>query len=607
MTNNIGHNIDFAEQGVPVVILDVLNLRADRPPDPDSTAKEEFNLRHFQMYEECVASTAPGAAIIKIADGNILNNQDKLSKDLKKLVKYGELKRSNPKYVHILPAGFKSDRKYLSADPVIVQLLHDFNPNCAAVTYDAIRKPEDLLYFPEDDPMRRNIFRPLWNDSAKQKRIWGLPSKNEIRCFVSSEEWYKAAGRMPEFFSRLAQNAVLLIEDVVGTGVASSSQIAQQRVAAYQYVDEFVTRHREVAPKFPEIRREPRPITDGHSGEGVDGDSPKKKRRLVKPRVTVKPRKTVKPRVTVKSRPRVGLPRVKNRPETVYIGISVYLDLEKFRDRQVSFDAVLVELNESFFAFWLSVDGKIRVRCDSNLATKCNRLVRITGRVIDIDGQLVVDIKSAEDVVVLKPHEAISVRAKRNRPRPRPERIPPWSFRALPGWKRLPRRLPPPPPATLPRRPESLRGKLNGTNVRLTWQEPNYNGVVIEGYRIEQSKDGGEWSLVDDVSAQPCEKTVVDLKPGVNYTFRVFAEGAAGFGSQSEVWNCPIVVGGSGDDDEKGAGGGTVGGSSNYEDDKRAGNGVLGGRTTEQIRGLGFVAVSGAVIALVAIVYWLVR
>jgi len=159
----------------------------------------------------------------------------------------------------------------------------------------------------------------------------------------------------------------------------------------------------------------------------------------------------------------------------------------------------------------------------------------------------------------------------------------------------------------LPRRPESLRGKLNGTNVRLTWQEPNYNGVVIEGYRIEQSKDGGEWSLVDDVSAQPCEKTVVDLKPGVNYTFRVFAEGAAGFGSQSEVWNCPIVVGGSGDDDEKGAGGGTVGGSRNYEDDKRAGNGVLGGRTTEQIRGLGFVAVSGAVIALVAIVYWLVR
>jgi len=638
MANNIGHNIDFAEQRVPVVILDVLNLRADRPPDPDSTAKEEFNLRHFQMYEECVASTAPGAAIIKIVDGNILNNRDKLSKDLKKLVKYGELERKSPKYVHILPAGFKSDRKYLSADPVIVQLLYDFNPNCAAVTYDAIRKPEDLGYFPEDDPMRRNIFRPLWNDGGKQRRVWGLPSKNEIRCFVSSEEWYESAGQKFDFFSRLDQNAVLLLEDVVGTGVVPSSLIAQQRVAAYQYVDEFVARHRELAPKFPEIRREPRPIPTGPSGEGVDDDSPKKKRRPVKPRVTVKPRTTVKPRVTVKprttvkppmtvkSRPRVGLSRVKNQPETVYIGISAYLDLEKFRDRRVSFDAVMMELNESFFAFWLSVDGKIRVRCDSNLATKCNRLVRITGRVVDIDGQLVVEIKSAEDVVVLNPYEAISVRAKRNRPVTGTIQFLSWSFRALPGWKRRPRRLPPPPPATLPRRPESLRGEVIGTKVRLTWQEPNYNGVVIEGYRIEQSKDGGEWSPIEDVAAQPCEKTVVDLKPGVNYKFCVSAEGAAGFGSRSEPLNLGSIVevdtdprgvsgnGGreivdvdSGDDDEKGAGGETVGSSSNYEKDEGVGNGVLGGRATEQMRGLGFVAVSGAVIALIAIVYWLVR
>jgi hypothetical protein len=258
-----GPDSQIAEPRIPVVILDVLNLRADRPPDPSATAKEEFNLRHFQMYEDRVASAVPGAAIIKIVDGNILNNQEKLSKDLRKLVKFGELKRSNPKYVHILPEGSKNDRRYLPADPVIVQLLYDLSPNCAAVTYDAIRKPEDLRYFPEDDPMRGNVFRPLWHDSGKQKRFFGLPGKNEIRCFVSSEEWHKAIGSMPQFFSRLDQNYVTLLEHVVRTVAASGSQIAQQRVAAYQYVDEFVTRHRESAPEFPEIRRVPRPIPIG--------------------------------------------------------------------------------------------------------------------------------------------------------------------------------------------------------------------------------------------------------------------------------------------------------------------------------------------------------
>jgi hypothetical protein len=410
---------------------------------------------------------------------------------------------------------------------VIVQLLNDFSPNCAAVTYDAIRKPEDFRYFPENDPLRRNVFRPLWHDSGRG--FLGLPSKNEIRCFVSSEEWYKAAGQMPSFFSRLDQNAVLLLEHVVGTGVASSSQIAQQRVAAYQYVDEFVTRHRESAPDFPEIRRVPRPIPIDPNVLGPEKDSAKEKRRLVKPRMTVKPQ------------PRVSLPRIKNRPETVHLEFSAYLELGKFRECRISFDAVLKELNDSFFAFWLSDDGKIRVRCEDNLAQKGGRLVRITGRVVDIEGELVVDIKSADDIALVEPNEVISDRNYKKRSVVENTQLLRWNFRAFPGWKRRPRRLPPPPRATLPRRPESLRGELIGTKVTLTWQEPNYNGVAIMGYLIEQSRDGGEWSPIDDVAAQPCEKTIVDLERGVDYRFCVSAEGAAGFGSRSEPFHLGLI------------------------------------------------------------------
>jgi len=298
----------------------------------------------------------------------------------------------------------------------------------------------------------------------------------------------------------------------------------------------------------------------------------------------------------------------------VYLRFSAYLDLEKFRECRVSFDAVLVELNDSFFAVWLSNDGKIRVRCEDNLAQRGGRLVRITGRVVDIEGELVVDIKSADDVALVEPIEVISDRKNKRRSAVGNTQLLGWNFRAFPGWKRRPRRLPPPPRATLPRCPESLRGELIGTTVRLTWQELNYNGVAIVGYRIEHSRDGGEWSVAEDVAAQPCEKTIVGLERGVDYRFCVSAEGAAGFGRRSE----PLSLGsiseegsnGSRPIDEESEGDNRIvdGDDESGESDENDQNDRdISEIITEKTRSWQLVAVSGAVIALVAILTWFLR
>ena len=79
-----------------------------------------------------------------------------------------------------------------------------------------------------------------------------------------------------------------------------------------------------------------------------------------------------------------------------------------------------------------------------------------------------------------------------------------------------------------------LRG---GRLAFLDWQAPQSNNwAAVTDYVIEQSRDGGPWSVVADGHSTRTEVLVTGLARHATYRFRVSATNAVGTGPASNTW-----------------------------------------------------------------------
>ena len=85
--------------------------------------------------------------------------------------------------------------------------------------------------------------------------------------------------------------------------------------------------------------------------------------------------------------------------------------------------------------------------------------------------------------------------------------------------------------------------ETTSNSATLTWSPPGSDGgAVITGYIIEKKEQySTRWSRVNRYSVTETEMAVPDLKEGLEYEFRVYAENKAGVGKASEPTR-PTVI-----------------------------------------------------------------
>ena len=106
-------------------------------------------------------------------------------------------------------------------------------------------------------------------------------------------------------------------------------------------------------------------------------------------------------------------------------------------------------------------------------------------------------------------------------------------------------------PPTVPGAPTGVTGSnATQTSIDVSWTAPaNTGGAAIDSYLVSASKDGGAtWTLWSPNTASPTTTyTWTGLKPGTQYTFRVYAHTSAGYGppsaaSQTVTTLTPLTV-----------------------------------------------------------------
>jgi len=88
-------------------------------------------------------------------------------------------------------------------------------------------------------------------------------------------------------------------------------------------------------------------------------------------------------------------------------------------------------------------------------------------------------------------------------------------------------------PGEIPQAPSNLTvGKVTGTSVALSWRD---NATNETGYRIEWSRDGIIWFVINNIPANTTKYTVTGLLKNTLYYFRVQAFNLDGPSAYSET------------------------------------------------------------------------
>lgn len=84
--------------------------------------------------------------------------------------------------------------------------------------------------------------------------------------------------------------------------------------------------------------------------------------------------------------------------------------------------------------------------------------------------------------------------------------------------------------------------KIGSKSVTLTWDAPDNNGgALVNAYLVEIKKpEHPEFTLLGKTSGDKCKWEALDLRPGVEYLFRVRAENSAGPGEEYAVLDKPV-------------------------------------------------------------------
>ena len=119
--------------------------------------------------------------------------------------------------------------------------------------------------------------------------------------------------------------------------------------------------------------------------------------------------------------------------------------------------------------------------------------------------------------------------------------------------------------------------------IDLTWSEPASQaggGGGVEAYRIESSRDGGDFVPLAQVGASSTSYSHTKIVPGASYSYRVLAMGGAG-GAASNTATVDVPEGSGGEQEEEraasaGAGAVTTGGTPGRTDEATGDDGSVG-------------------------------
>ena len=77
-----------------------------------------------------------------------------------------------------------------------------------------------------------------------------------------------------------------------------------------------------------------------------------------------------------------------------------------------------------------------------------------------------------------------------------------------------------------------LTARSNGsTEIQLAWTQPDDRGSEIDGYELQQSDDGADWSTISSgIPAGDTEYAHTGLGAGVTKHYRIRAENSNGYG-----------------------------------------------------------------------------
>jgi hypothetical protein len=410
-----------------VVILDVMNLRGTEGRRKDAP----FNIQFFDQFVAAIERVLPGAVILGIVDGTSAGKKDKKKiydseADRLELLRRTSLNKTHPQYLHLLPApekkwGWSRDFKYIGADPVCVHLLEKFSHNCALVTFDLIKKPEDIAYFPVTHRLRANVFRPFWFQSLNS---WTFFSTTEMGRF---EKWDK------DFFDAVDNGEILRLEEFVSVAAPSEEQRIETRELAYGYVTDLVNEHRTAGNRtVPMVLEWQRSV-----GIKIKGYDPA---RFADEPIAV---------VESKEDELVDVPfsndsDVLVRVETEEIDLIRSVDeLHVHVGKRVFVHAMLRFVDGHHYLVWFGRTSRVRVLMEGSSDALTSGFVGIRGMLSNEDGELAITVRSNRDVKNVSLGDVVAARITRLVKRDTFVGGVEWVFPPLPP---RPTRLIPPPP-----------------------------------------------------------------------------------------------------------------------------------------------------------------
>jgi len=397
-----------------VVILDVMNLRGTEGKRKDAP----FNIENFDQFVVAIERVLPGAVSLGIVDGTATKNKGKVydsEADYQELLRRTRLSKTHPQYLYLLPPpekkwGWSRDLKYIAADPVCVHLLEKFSDNCALVTGDLMNKDEDVLYFPANHLLRKNMFRPFWFRTLDS---WAFLLTAALGHF---DKWGK------EFFDAVDNGEILRLEEFLSASVTSEEQRIETRELAYGFVTDFVNEHRAAGNRtVPMVLEWQRP-----AGIKIKGYDPA--RFANEPVAFVEPQEDDLVDVPV-SNEEIDLIRSIDELQ-VHVG------------KRVLVHAMLRFVDDRPFLVWFGRTSRIRVLMKRPLDPLTIRFVRIQGVLSIVGGELVITVDSKQDVTSESIGNAVKARITRLVKRDSFVGGTEWAFPSLPP--RQTRRIPPP-------------------------------------------------------------------------------------------------------------------------------------------------------------------
>lgn len=403
-----------------VVILDVMNLRGNIGSDDDPP----FTIRSFDEQIETIRQLLPAAVLICVCDGTAANENWSETfatiSDQDELLRRTHLDRKNPKFIYLLPppaANKKWDRLYLSADPVCVRLLREFELHCVLITRDRMVKDEDLLFLPKNDPLRELFFMPWWNNS---KGAW---------VFVSRKQYYSTPKLLRK--SRTRARLIRHVEDHFPAASTESPLNDKVRERAYGCVYDHVNEYRAKAK----------------SGIRVFGDQSRSKSPfdvLKKLKFRDAGAESAESQDNVENVAFSDDSDVRVRVATEEIDLVRSIDeLNVHLGKRVLVHAMLSFVNEFPYLVWFGRTSRIRVWMERPSDLLTSGFVRIQGLLSMDGGEFVITVDSKQDVTSESIGNAVKGRITRLVKRDSFVGGVEWAFPSLPP--RQARQIPPPP------------------------------------------------------------------------------------------------------------------------------------------------------------------